>query len=182
MRLESKALTSSDTLENNSESAATESAETHAEMAHEGHDHEGLEHDHSHAHGPVLNPECTRELVLDIPADEVSKAFKTVSRNYQKYAKIPGFRAGKVPESVVKRRFAAEIRKDVIDSLLPERFNKGVRELGVTPVGQPQVTELTIDDGEPLHVKAVFEYLPEFSLDGYKDVTVPKPSVEVTQD
>ena len=133
-------------------------------------------------HGPVLNPDCTRELVLDIPADEVSKAYRNVAGNYRKYAKIPGFRAGKVPETVIRRRFAGEIRKEVIDSLLPERFNKAVLELGVKPVGQPQVTELTVEDGPPLHVKAVFEYIPEFSIEGYQAVTVEKPSVEITEE
>ena len=49
-------------------------------------------------------------------------------------------------------------------------------------MGQPQVTELTVEDGSPLHVKAVFEYIPSFSIDGYKDVTVDKPSVEVTEE
>ena len=153
-----------------------------AETAH-NHDHEGHEHDgHAHAHGPVLNPDCTHELVLDIPAEEVTKAYRTVSKNYGKYAKIPGFRAGKVPESVVRRRFAEEIRKDVIDGLLPERFNKAVVELGKRPVGEPHVTELTVDDGKPLHVKAVFEYIPEFSIEGYQTVTVDKPSVEITEE
>jgi trigger factor len=121
-------------------------------------------------------------LVLDVPAAEVTKAFAKVTANYRKYAKIPGFRAGKVPESVVKRRYNTEIRKDVIDSLLPERFNKGVLDLGIKPVGQPQVTELTIDEGAPLHVKAVFEFVPEFSIDGYQSVTVEKPSVEITEE
>ncbi len=69
-----------------------------------------------------------------------------------------------------------------IDGLLPDRFSKGVNELGIRPVGQPQVTELTMDEGQPLHVKAVFEYLPEFSIDGYEQVVVPKPSVEVTDE
>jgi len=166
-------LSSTDTLESN---ASTENPETS-----HPHDHDH-EHEHEHAHGPVLNPDCTRELVLDVPADEVAKAFRTVTRNYQKYARIPGFRPGKVPESVVKRRFATEIRKEVIDGLLPQRFNQGVRELGVKPVGQPQVTELTIDEGQPLHVKAAFEFVPEFSIDGYQDVTVEKPSADVTEE
>ena len=100
--------------------------------------------------------------MLDIPAEEVTKAYSSVVRNYRKYAKIPGFRAGKVPESVIKRRYAAEIRKEVIDSLLPERFNKAVVDLGVKPVGQPQVTELSVEDGQPLHVRAVFEYHSRF--------------------
>ena len=140
------------------------------------------DHAHEHHHGPVLNPDCTRELVIDAPAEDVSKAFRSIVHNYQRYAKLPGFRPGKVPESVVRRRFATEIRKEVIDSLLPERFNKGVQELGIRPVGQPQVTELTVEDGQALHVKAVFEYIPEFSIEGYQDVVVDKPSVEITED
>ncbi|MGA7109172.1 MAG: trigger factor [Terracidiphilus sp.] len=170
-------MSSTDTLENTNPPDTAEPSHLHD---HEGHDHEG--HDHDHAHGPVLNPECTRELVLDVPADEVSKAFRTVTRNYQKYARIPGFRPGKVPESVVRRRFATEIRKEVIDGILPQRFNEGVRELGVKPVGQPQVAELTIEEGQPLHVKAIFEFIPSFSIDGYKDVTVAKPSAEVSEE
>lgn len=167
-------MSSTDTLENTPQSEAPEAQHTH--------DHEGHDHDHEHAHGPVLNPECTREVVLDVPAENVSKAFRTVTRNYQKYARIPGFRPGKVPESVIRRKFATEIRKEVIDGLLPERFNHEVRALGVRPVGQPQVTELTVEDGQPLHVKAVFEYVPDFSIEGYKDVVVEKSSVEVTDE
>jgi trigger factor len=169
-------LSSTDTLENTPESEAAEVPHLHD---HEGHDHD---HEHTHPQGPVLNPECTRELALDVPAADVTKAFRTVIRNYQKYARIPGFRPGKVPETVIKRKFATEIRKEVIDGLLPERFNHGVRELGVKPVGQPQVTELTVEDGQPLHVKAVFEYIPDFSIEGYQSVTVEKPSEEVTED
>ncbi len=167
-------MSTADTLETNPTSGAPEESHNH-----EGHDHD---HTHEHQHGPVLNPECTRELVLDVPADDVTKAFRSVTRNYQKYAKLPGFRPGKVPEAVVRRRFASEIRKEVIDSLLPERFSNGVRELGIRPVGQPQVTELTVEEGQPLHVKAVFEYLPDVSIEGYEQVTVDKPSVEVTEE
>ena len=168
-------LSSVDTIENNPDPMPAEAAHTHE------HDH-GHDHDHEHSHGPVLNPDCTREMVLDVPAEDVSKSFRRVTKEYQRYAKIPGFRPGKVPEAVVRRKFATEIRKEVIDTLLPERFNQAVRDLGVTPVGQPQVTELTVEEGSPLHVKAVFEFIPAFSVEGYKDVTVPKPSVEITEE
>jgi trigger factor len=156
--------------------------ETHPETADSPQGHEHAEDTHEHQHGPVLNPECTRELVIDVPADEVAKTWHSVTANYKKYARIPGFRPGKVPENVVRRRFAAEIRKEVIDTLLPQRFNKSVAELGIHPVGQPQVTELTVEDGAPLHVKAVFEFIPPFSIDGYKDVKVEKPGVEITEE
>ena len=168
--LKGTALTPSSTVETNPETADSQHNQEHAEETHE------------HQHGPVLNPDVTREIVIDVPAEEVAKTWKTVTANYRKYAKIPGFRPGKVPENIVRRRFAAEIRKEVIDAILPARFNKAVNDLGVRPVGQPQVTELTVEDGTPLHVKAVFEYLPSFSIDGYKDVTVPKPSAEVTEE
>jgi trigger factor len=178
--MEGKTLSSTETVENNSQPEEAGTAiESHD---HEGHDHDHEGHDHGHQHGPAMNPECTRELVLDIPAEEVTKAYEKVTANYRRYAKIPGFRAGKVPESVVRRRFAEGIRKDVIDGLLPERFNKAVVDLGVKPVGEPQVLELTVEDGQPLHVKAVFEFIPEFSIEGYQSVTVEKPSVEITEE
>jgi len=176
-------LSSVDTLENQAHPTPpdppSDAAHAHDEDHEHHHDHEP---GHEHTHGPVLNPDCTRELVLDVTAEEVSKSYRRATREYQKYAKIPGFRPGKVPEAVVRRRFANEIRKEVIDGLLPERFNQAVRDLGVTPVGQPQVTELTVEEGSPLHVKAVFEFIPAFSIEGYQDVTVPKPSVEITED
>jgi trigger factor len=168
-------LSSTPTVENDSLPEAAESTHSH------DHVHDGAA-DHDHQHGPVLNPECTRELVLDVPAEDVAKALRNTVRNYQKYARIPGFRAGKVPESVIKRRYKEEIRKEVIEGLLPERFNKAVRELGVTPVGQPQITELSMEDDAPLHVKAVFEFMPEFSIEGYQSVTVEKPPVAVTEE
>ena len=182
-------LSSTDTLEDNRQPDAEGAAgpSPSHDHDHEGHEHEGHDHDHDHAghdhqHAPALNPECTRELVIDVPADEVAKAYQKVAANYRKYAKIPGFRAGKVPETVIRRRFAAEIKKDVIESLLPERFNKAVREQGIRLAGQPQVAELTVEDGAPLHAKTVFECMPAFSIDGYKDVTVEKPSVEIAEE
>jgi trigger factor len=167
-------LSTADTLETNEPSGTPEEAH-----GHEGHHHD---HNHEHQHGPVLNPEVTREVVIDAPAEDVAKAYRAVTRNYQRYAKLPGFRPGKVPESVIKRKFANEIRKDVIEGLLPERFSQGVKELGLRVVGQPQIVELTVEEGQPMHLKAVFEYMPDFSIEGYEQVAVEKPSVEVTED
>jgi trigger factor len=177
-RMEGKTLSSTETIESNTKPEET----APAVESHEGHDHDHEGHDHSHQHGPAMNPECTRELVLDVPVEEVAKAYGKVTANYRKHAKIPGFRAGKVPETVIRRRFAEGIRKDVIEGLLPERFNKAVVDLGVKPVGEPQVLELIVEDGQPLHMKAVFEYVPEFSIEGYQSVTVDKPPVEITEE
>jgi trigger factor len=193
-------LSSAETIENTPNSDAETSlqlseGENHLEHDHSGHDHshEGHSHDdhdhaghdhegHTHQPGPVLNPECVREVQIEAPVEEVNKAFARVLKEYKKHAKIPGFRAGKVPETVVRRRFAEQIKKDVVESLLPERFQAAIAAAGVTPVSQPQLTGLTLEEGQPLSGAAVFEVVPEFSLDGYKDVVVPKPTVEATEE
>ncbi len=112
-------MSSADTIETtpNPEAAAPEEhAHTH------DHDH-AHDHDHEHHHhGPILNPECTREVEIEVPADEVSKAFRTVTKKYQKQARIPGFRAGKVPESLIRSRFADGLRQDVVEVRAPDAF------------------------------------------------------------
>jgi trigger factor len=186
-------LSSAETIENASNPEAEASLEPshtaegevlshddHAGHDHAGHDHS--DHEHDHQHGPVLNPECVREVKIEAPVEEVDKAFARVLREYKKHARIPGFRAGKVPESVVKRRFAEQIKKDVVESLLPERFQAAIAEAGIVPVSQPQLTNLTLEEGKPLEGAAVFEVVPAFSLDGYQDVIVPKPAVQATEE
>jgi trigger factor len=161
--------------------AAVASHEDHAGHDHEGHDHAHHDHDHAgHNHGPALNPECTREVSIEVPAEEVARSFRTVTKRYQKAARIPGFRAGKVPDSLIKTRFAEQIRQDVVEDLLPAHFRSAIDQQGLRPVSQPQVTDIHLADGEPLAFKAVFEVLPDFSIDGYQSVTVPKPETALT--
>jgi trigger factor len=152
---------------------------TSAESAHD-HDHEGHEgHDHSHA--ATLNPDCTREVEIEIPADEVARNFRTVIKRYQKNARIPGFRSGKVPESLIRSRFSEQIRQDVMEAVLPEHFRSAIAERQLKPISQPQVTNIEFEDGKPLQFKAAFEVLPDFSIEGYQDVKVDRPSAELTE-
>lgn len=145
----------------------------------EGHDHAG--HNHAgHNQGPALNPDLTREVEINLPADEVSKQFRKVVKKYQKLARIPGFRAGKVPESIIRSRFADSIRQDVIEAVLPDQFRAEIDKQGVKPLSQPQVTDIQLADGEPLHFKAAFEVLPEFSVDGYQDIRLARPDTALT--
>src|ERR1700733_14434156 len=140
-----------------------------------GQDHEG------HSHGPAtLNPDCTREVEIEIPADEVTRNFQAVTKRYKKLARIPGFRSGKVPESLIPGRFAEQIRQDVMEAVLPEHFRTAIAERQLKPISQPQVTKIDLEEGKPLRFKAAFEVLPEFSIDGYQDVKVEKPSADLT--
>ena len=148
--------------------------------SHDGHDHDHEHHDHQH--GPSLNPLLTREVEVEVPADEVSKTFKSITKRYQKQARIPGFRAGKVPESLIKSKFAKELRQEVLEALVSERFREAIVERKLQPVSEPQLVDLQLNDGEPLRFKAAFEVLPEFDVAGYDSVRVEKPNVELTDE
>src|SRR5271170_2611620 len=145
--------------------------------AEEPDEHEG--HDHAHATA-TLNPDCTREVEIEIPADEVSRNFRAVTKRYQKNARIPGFRSGKVPESLIRGRFAEQIRQDVMEAVLPDHFRNAIAERHLKPISQPQVTGIELEEGKPLRFKAAFEVVPEFSIDGYQDVKIEKVPTELT--
>jgi trigger factor len=159
------------------ETAEQQSELAHTHEHHHDHDHN---HEHEHQHAPALNPELTREIEVEIDADEVSKTFKTVVKRYQKLARIPGFRAGKVPESLVRSKFAKEVRQEVLESLVSERFRKAINEQKLRPVSEPQLLDLQLFDGQPLKFKAAFEVAPEIDIAGYDSVHVTKPDAALT--
>ena len=172
--LEGMALTPTEMTETN------ETAEQQSEVAHT-HDH-AHDHDHEHQHAPSLNPELTREIEVEVPADEVSKSFKTIVKRYQKLARIPGFRAGKVPESLIRSKFAKEVRQEVLESLVSERFRNAITEQKLKPVSEPQLLDMQLFDGQPLKFKAAFEVAPEFEIAGYDSVRVAKPDATLTDE
>jgi trigger factor len=172
--LEGIALTPTETTDvKDTAEVAPATEETHA---HEAHDHAG------HDHGPSLNPELMREISVEVPADEVSKSFKGVVKRYQKLARIPGFRVGKVPESVIRNRFMKEIRQEVLEGLVSERFRQAIDAQKVSPVSQPQIVDMNLMDGQPLTFKAAFEVLPEFDVSDYASVHVAKANAEVSDE
>jgi trigger factor len=125
---------------------------------------------------------CRRELDLEIPADEVSKAMEKVAKEFAKVARVPGFRPGKAPITLIRRRFADDIKGEVLQSLVPERVEKAVSEQKLTPVSQPKVEQLDFNDGQPLKFRAVFEVLPEFELGNYKDLQLEMPVMDVVDE
>jgi trigger factor len=125
---------------------------------------------------------CRRELDLEIPADEVTKKLESVAKEFARVARVPGFRPGKAPVSLIRRRFADDIKGEVVQSLVPERVEKAVTEQKLTPVSQPQVEKLDFIEGQPLKFRAVFEVLPEFELANYKDLELEMPVLDVTDD
>ena len=120
-----------------------------------------------------------REISVEIPADEVTREMDVIIQKYQKVARLPGFRTGHVPASIIKQRFKEDLKSDVVEALVPRHFRKEAEKLGMIPVSQPRVTDLHIHDGEPLRFKASFEVLPEIVVEGYKELRADHPEIVV---
>jgi trigger factor len=125
---------------------------------------------------------CRRELELEIPADEVSKAMEKVAKEFARIANVPGFRRGKAPITLIRRKFADDIKGEVFQSLIPEHVEKAVAEQKLTPVSQPQVDKLDFNEGQPLKFRAVFEVLPDFDLSNYKELSLEMPTMDITEE
>jgi trigger factor len=121
---------------------------------------------------------CRREIELEIPADKVEKAADKVARDIVRIARIPGFRPGKAPMTLVRRRFADDIQGEVVQSLVPEYLEKALSEKNLIPVTRPEVDKVEFKAGEPLKFRAVFEVLPEFELGEYKNLRVHVDEIE----
>ena len=120
-----------------------------------------------------------REISVEIPAAEVARETEIIVQKYQKVARLPGFRSGHVPASIIKQRFKEDLKSDVVEALVPRYFRQEAEKLGMVPVSQPRVTDLHIHDGEPLRFKASFEIMPEIKVEGYKELRAEHPQIEV---
>jgi trigger factor len=121
-----------------------------------------------------------RELELEIPAEEVQKAMERVAREFARVARVPGFRPGKAPVTLIRRRFAEDIKSEVLQSLVPNRIEQAVSESKLVPVTRPQVDKVDFTEGGPLKFRATFEVLPEFTLGDYKNLEVEVEALEVS--
>ena len=123
---------------------------------------------------------CQRELEIEIPAEVVEKETQRVTREFTRLARIPGFRPGKAPAELVRRRFWDDIKSEVLHSLIPSSLQDAFREGNLNPVGNPSIAELQFEPAKPLRFKASFEVLPEFTLGEFKGLSVEAAKVEVT--
>ncbi|MGO9088624.1 MAG: trigger factor [Candidatus Sulfotelmatobacter sp.] len=120
-----------------------------------------------------------REISVEIPAEEVAHELEAIVQKYQKMARLPGFRRGHVPASIIRQRFKEDLKSDVVEALVPRYFRKEAKKLGMIPVSQPRVTDLHIHEGEPLRFKASFEIMPEIKVEGYKELRADHPEITV---
>lgn len=113
-----------------------------------------------------------KTLSIEASDDEVARETESVVRRWASQVRVPGFRQGKVPLELVRRRFGKEIQEDVRERLVSRLYAEAAREKGFRPLGDPVLDELKADEGQPFAFKTTFEVLPELEARGYKGVEV----------
>jgi trigger factor len=126
--------------------------------------------------------ETRRNLVVEIPTTEVESAIDRVTREYTKSARLPGFRPGKVPPTVVRQRFRAQILHDVAHDLIPRTIDQVLAAKGVEPVDTPDVRDVVVEEGKPLSFTASFDVVPAFDPGEFSDIQLRRSAVAVDDD
>lgn len=124
---------------------------------------------------------CKKELVIEIPVDVVQRESESVTSQYARVARIPGFRPGHAPPSLVRNRFKKDIRDEVVQSLLPKFFQNAVKDQKLAVVGQPQIADLKFEDNQPLTCKVTFEIYPSIELKEYKGLEAEQEAATVAE-
>lgn len=124
--------------------------------------------------------QCRKDLTVEVPVEEVKAAFEKTYGVYARHVKAPGFRPGRVPREIIKQRFAKEARDEVIKNLVPQALQLAISDHGLRVIGDPQIGDLSISEGEPMRFRATLEVLPEFELKEFKGLKLTKRVALVT--
>jgi trigger factor len=128
-----------------------------------------------------------KEIKIEIEPSLIRSTYDRISDEYSKAAKVPGFRPGHAPRSVIRTRYKNEIRTEVLRELLPEAVNSAIGEHSLAAIGEPNVELDNTDalehlgDG-PLTVKVGVEVLPEIKLENYKGLEAQRSVRPVTDE
>ncbi len=121
-----------------------------------------------------------RRLTVGVPAERVENEVNTRLQKAAKTVRLDGFRPGKVPFKVVKQRFGAGVRQEVIGEVMSQSFYEAVAQEKLKPAGQPAIEPKSLEEGKDLQYIATFEVFPEIELGDYSELEVTKPVAEIT--
>jgi trigger factor len=123
--------------------------------------------------------ECSTLFDIEVPKETIDKAFEEAYNEITKVASIPGFRPGKVPKDLVRKHFAKEAKKEVVDHVIPDAYQKAVEEHKIEPISFPEITDLVFEEGKVMTFKAKVDTRPKFKLKNYKGIKVDKKRVDI---
>src|SRR5687768_3331599 len=125
---------------------------------------------------------CKRRLAVEAPADVVQQEWEKAYGRVQKQARLPGFRRGHVPRSLVKLHFADDVRREVAEHLIPDVYRQALTEAGIDPVNEPDLQEVKLEENAPLSFVAVVEVKPAIAPAGYTGLDVQHVPPAVSDD
>ncbi len=123
-----------------------------------------------------------RRLTITVPAESVDSAVKARLQQLAKTQRINGFRPGKVPVNVIKKRFGQAVRQEVSGDVMQQNFYQAIIQEKITPAGMPSFELSNDKDGEDFVFVASFEVYPEVEVKGVDDIEIEKPVVEITDE
>ncbi len=126
-------------------------------------------------------PNCITTLRIELEAEKVSKVWDAVTGDYTKFAKIPGYRAGKAPKSVIEKKFKKQIREELEKKLLSESCREAISEKKIRVLSLAQIDDVEFAEDKTMKFTATLVTHPDFELPSYKGLVVPMKSTEVTE-
>jgi trigger factor len=129
---------------------------------------------------PTESAGVSRRMQISVPADTVASYEEKAARKYATQARIPGFRPGKAPAAMVRKRYAAEVRQEAIELAMNDAFREAVDRAGLKLAAQPHVHDLKAEPGQPLEFELHCEVRPELTLEKLDGLTVVRRDSVVT--
>ena len=122
-----------------------------------------------------------KRLKVEIPAETALQKLNEIADEYRKHARMPGFRPGKAPLALVKKRYQKDIRSDLLQKIIPDSYDQAIKEKNIQPLDEPRLENLSYEEGQPLVYEAHFETHPQITLPGYKGLDVRAAALSVTE-
>jgi FKBP-type peptidyl-prolyl cis-trans isomerase (trigger factor) len=123
---------------------------------------------------------CQRAMSISVSPEAIQPTRQDVLKEFQREASVPGFRKGKAPADLVDRKFAGQIREELIRRLTRQAFEQTAEQHKLRPVGPFEVTKLEFDEAKGLALEAQVEVEPDFKLGEYRGITLRKVAQTVT--
>jgi trigger factor len=125
--------------------------------------------------------ETQKTVTIEIDSAVVDAEIDRVAQGYKK-VKVPGFRPGKVPATIIKRRFRDQILHEVMHGLIPRAVDEALQERGIEPIDTPNVRDVALEEGQPLRFTAAIETVPPFDPGDLSTISAARTPVAVTED
>ncbi|MCB9960421.1 MAG: trigger factor [Rhodospirillaceae bacterium] len=124
----------------------------------------------------------SRQLLVTVPAGTINDMVTARLREVAKTVKLPGFRPGKVPLTILKQRYGRSVLGEVVENAVEETSQKAVAEQGVRTAGQPKIEFESFEDGGDLAYKLSFDVLPEFDLIDFSGLKIERVKPQISED